>query len=237
MEATSTNIHTHAGHSHTHSHDHHDHSHEHHHDHAHSHVPKNKTILGISLATITTFMVVEFLGGYFFNSLALMADAGHMANDSFSLFLALVALFLSVKWQKWFALLNGASLVVVAALILKEAVERWQSPPEMVALPMLIVATIGLFVNIFVAWLMLRSDQGNLNIRAAYLHVLADLLGSVVAIVAGLSAWLLGWQWVDVVASGILSVLVLRSGLSVVWQAVKALRSDDEHFSVETHSH
>ena len=231
MEATSTNIHTHAGHFHTHSHDHNEHSH------AHSHVPKNKTILGISLATITTFMVVEFLGGYFFNSLALMADAGHMANDSFSLFLALVALFLSVKWQKWFALLNGASLVVVAALILKEAVERWQSPPEMVALPMLIVATIGLFVNIFVAWLMLRSDQGNLNIRAAYLHVLADLLGSVVAIVAGLSAWLLGWQWVDVVASGILSVLVLRSGLSVVWQAVKALRSDDEHFSVETHSH
>ena len=231
MEATSTNIHTHAGHSHTHSHAHNEHSH------AHSHVPKNKTILGISLATITTFMVVEFLGGYFFNSLALMADAGHMANDSFSLFLALVALFLSVKWQKWFALLNGASLVVVAALILKEAVERWQSPPEMVALPMLIVATIGLFVNIFVAWLMLRSDQGNLNIRAAYLHVLADLLGSVVAIVAGLSAWLLGWQWVDVVASGILSVLVLRSGLSVVWQAVKALRSDDEHFSVETHSH
>lgn len=214
MEATS--IHSHAGHSHT---------------------PKNKTILGVSLAIITTYMLVEFIGGYFFNSLALMADAGHMANDSFSLFLAWVALFLSVKWQKCFALLNGTSLVVVAALILKEAVERWQSPPEMMALPMLSIAIIGLFVNIFVAWLMLRTDQSNLNIRAAYLHVLTDLFGSVVAIVAGLSAWLLGWQWVDVVVSGILSVLVLRSGLSVVRQAVRALRSDDEHFSVETHSH
>lgn len=214
------------------AHSHHDHS-----RHNHSHVPKNKKILALSLAIITSYMVVEFLGGYFFNSLALMADAGHMANDSLSLFLALIALFLSVKWQKWFALLNGASLVGVAIWILLEAIERWQSPTEMVALPMLAVAFIGLLVNILVAWIMLKSDQQNLNIRAAYLHVLADLFGSVVAITAGLSAWLLNWQWVDVVASGILSVLVLRSGLSVIFQAIKALRSHSDEFSVETHSH
>lgn len=213
-------------------HSHHDHSH-----HDHSHAPKNKKILALSLAIITGYMVVEFLGGYYFNSLALMADAGHMANDSLSLFLALMALFLSVKWQKWFALLNGASLVVVAVLILKEAIERWQAPTEMVALPMLAVAVIGLLVNILVAWIMLKSDQQNLNVRAAYLHVLADLFGSVVAIAAGLSAWLLNWQWVDVVASGILSLLVLRSGLSVVFQAIQALRNGSEEFSVETHSH
>lgn len=214
------------------AHSHHDHSH-----HNHSHVPKNKKILALSLAIITSYMVVEFLGGYYFNSLALIADAGHMANDSLSLFLALIALFLSVKWQKWLALLNGVSLVVVAVLILKEAIERWQAPTEMVALPMLSVAFIGLLVNILVAWIMLKSDQQNLNIRAAYLHVLADLFGSVVAIVAGLSAWLLNWQWVDVVASGILSVLVLRSGLSVTFQAIKALRSRSGEFSMETHSH
>lgn len=215
-------------------------THFHHHDHSHhnhSHTPKNKKILAISLAIITSYMVVEFLGGYLFNSLALMADAGHMANDSLSLFLALIALFLSVKWQKWFALLNGVSLVVVAIWILWEAVERWQAPVEMIALPMLSVAVIGLFVNILVAWIMLKSDHDNLNVRAAYLHVLADLFGSVVAIVAGLSAWLLNWQWVDVVASGILSLLVLRSGLSVVNQAVKGLRQKSEHFSVESHTH
>nr|WP_314740546.1 cation diffusion facilitator family transporter [uncultured Haemophilus sp.] len=212
--------------------------HSHHaHNHDHSHAPKNKKILALSLAIITGYMVVEFLGGYYFNSLALMADAGHMANDSLSLFLALIALFLSVKWQKWLALLNGASLVVVAVLILKEALERWQAPTEMVALPMLTVAVIGLLVNILVAWIMLKSDQQNLNIRAAYLHVLADLFGSVVAITAGLSAWLLNWQWVDVVASGILSVLVLRSGLSVTFQAIKALRNRSDEFSLETHSH
>lgn len=215
------------------AHSHHDHNHSHN----HSHTPKNKKILGLSLAIITSYMVVEFVGGYLFNSLALMADAGHMANDSLSLFLALVALFLSVKWQKWFALLNGASLIAVAIWILVEAVERWQSPTEMVALPMLSVALIGLLVNILVAWIMLKSDHDNLNVRAAYLHVLADLFGSVVAIIAGLSAWLLNWQWVDVVASGILSVLVLRSGLSVVMQAVAALRQNSSYFSVESHEH
>ncbi|MDC2826454.1 cation diffusion facilitator family transporter [Rodentibacter pneumotropicus] len=208
-----------------------------HSEHQHSHTPKDKKILGISLLIITGYMVVEFLGGYFFNSLALMADAGHMANDSLSLMLALIALFLSVKWQKWFALLNGASLIGVAIWILLEAVERWQSPTEMIALPMLSVAVVGLLVNILVAWIMLKSNQDNLNVRAAYLHVLADLFGSVVAIVAGLSAYLLNWQWVDVVASVILSLLVLRSGVSVVCQAFKALRDNSENFSVENHDH
>lgn len=198
-------------------HDHHDH-------HDHHHIPKNKTILVISLVIIAGYMLVEFLGGYYFHSLTLMADAGHMANDSLSLLLALIALFFNEKIQKRFAILNGSSLILVALMILWEAVQRWHTPEKMVALPMLGVAVIGLLVNIVVAWIMLKSDHDNLNIRAAYLHVLADLFGSVVAIVAGLSAWLLDWQWVDLVASAILSLLILRSGLSVVKQAIKALQ-------------
>ena len=198
-------------------HDHHDH-------HDHHHIPKNKTILVISFVIIAGYMLVEFLGGYYFHSLTLMADAGHMANDSLSLLLALVALFLSENMQKRFAVLNGSSLIFVALMILWEAIQRWHAPIKMEALPMLGVAVIGLLVNIVVAWIMLKSDHDNLNIRAAYLHVLADLFGSVVAIVAGLSAWLLDWQWVDLVASAILSLLILRSGLSVVKQAIKALQ-------------
>ena len=198
-------------------HDHHDH-------HDHHHIPKNKTILVISFVIIAGYMLVEFLGGYYFHSLTLMADAGHMANDSLSLLLALVALFLSENMQKRFALLNGSSLIFVALMILWEAIQRWHAPIKMEALPMLGVAVIGLLVNIVVAWIMLKSDHDNLNIRAAYLHVLADLFGSVVAIVAGLSAWLLDWQWVDLAASAVLSVLILRSGLSVVKQAIKALQ-------------
>lgn len=191
-----------------------------HHD---QHIPKNKTVLTISFSIIVIYMFVEFVSGYYFNSLTLMADAGHMANDSFSLLLALIALFLTVQKQKYFALLNGLSLILVAIMILWEAFERFGKPTEMLALPMLSVAIVGLLVNILVAWLMLKGDHENLNIKAAYLHVLADLLGSVVAIIAGLATWLLGWQWVDIVASSILSLLVLKSGLGVSLQALKLL--------------
>ena len=194
--------------------------HQHKHEHSHAHTPTNKKILSTSLVIISSYMIIEFLGGYYFNSLALMADAGHMANDSLSLLLALIALFLNAQNQKRFALLNGTSLIVVAVWILVEAIERWQYPTTMLALPMLGVAITGLLVNIFVAWLMMKGDHENLNIKAAYLHVLADLFGSLVAIIAGLSAWLLNWQWVDLVASSILSLLVLRSGINVVRQAI-----------------
>ena len=197
-----------------HSHDHHDHS-------SHEHIPQDKKILALSFAIITGFMVVEFIGGYWFNSLALMADAGHMANDSLSLFLALLALFLSDQKQRHIALLNSGSLIVVALMILVEAIQRWQNPIEMMALPMLGVASLGLLVNLFVAKMMLNSDHDNLNIKAAYLHVLTDLFGSIIAILSGLSAYLLGWLWVDPLASMILSVLVLKSGIGTFRLALK----------------
>ena len=189
-----------------HSHEHHDHS-------SHEHIPQDKKILALSFAIITGFMIVEFVGGYWFNSLALMADAGHMANDSLSLFLALLALFLSAQKQRYIALLNSGSLIVVALMILVEAIQRWQNPIEMMALPMLGVASLGLLVNLFVAKIMLNSDHDNPNIKAAYLHVLTDLFGSIIAMLSGLSAYLLGWLWVDPLASMILSVLVLKSGI------------------------
>ena len=197
-----------------HSHEHHDHS-------SHEHIPQDKKILALSFAIITGFMIVEFVGGYWFNSLALMADAGHMANDSLSLFLALLALFLSAQKQRYIALLNSGSLIVVALMILVEAIQRWQNPIEMMALPMLGVASLGLLVNLFVAKIMLNSDHDNLNIKAAYLHVLTDLFGSIIAILSGLSAYFLGWLWVDPLASIILSVLVLKSGIGTFRLALK----------------
>ena len=197
-----------------HSHEHHDHS-------SHEHIPQDKKILALSFAIITGFMIVEFVGGYWFNSLALMADAGHMANDSLSLFLALLALFLSAQKQRYIALLNSGSLIVVALMILVEAIQRWQNPIEMMALPMLGVASLGLLVNLFVAKMMLNSDHDNLNIKAAYLHVLTDLFGSIIAILSGISAYFLGWLWVDPLASMILSVLVLKSGISAFRLALK----------------
>ena len=200
--------------SHHHSHEHHDHS-------SHAHIPQDKKILALSFAIITGFMIVEFVGGYWFNSLALMADAGHMANDSLSLFLALLALFLSAQKQRYIALLNSGSLIVVALMILVEAIQRWQNPIEMMALPMLGVASLGLLVNLFVAKMMLNSDHDNLNIKAAYLHVLTDLFGSIIAILSGISAYFLGWLWVDPLASMILSILVLKSGIGTFRLALK----------------
>ena len=197
-----------------HSHEHHDHS-------SHEHIPHDKKILALSFAIITGFMIVEFIGGYWFNSLALMADAGHMANDSLSLFLALLALFLSTQKQRYIALLNSSSLIVVALMILVEAIQRWQNPIEMMALPMLGVASLGLLVNLFVAKIMLNSDHDNPNIKAAYLHVLIDLFGSIIAMLSGLSAYLLGWLWVDPLASMILSVLVLKSGIGAFLLVLK----------------
>ncbi|QOR16041.1 cation diffusion facilitator family transporter [Haemophilus parainfluenzae] len=197
-----------------HSHEHHDHS-------SHAHIPQDKKILALSFAIITSFMVVEFVGGYWFNSLALMADAGHMANDSLSLFLALLALFLSAQKQRYIALLNSGSLIVVALMILFEAIQRWQNPIEMMALPMLGVASLGLLVNLFVAKMMLNSDHDNLNIKAAYLHVLTDLFGSIIAILSGISAYFLGWLWVDPLASMILSMLILKSGIGAFRLALK----------------
>ena len=194
------------------------HSHEHS---SHEHIPQDKKILALSFAIVTGFMVVEFVGGYWFNSLALMADAGHMANDSLSLFLALLALFLSAQKQRYIALFNSGSLIVVALMILVEAIQRWQNPIEMMALPMLGVASLGLLVNLFVAKIMLNSDHDNLNIKAAYLHVLTDLFGSIIAILSGLSAYFLGWLWVDPLASMILSVLVLKSGMGAFCLALK----------------
>ena len=197
-----------------HSHEHHDHS-------SHEHIPQDKKILALSFAIITGFMVVEFVGGYWFNSLALMADAGHMANDSLSLLLALLALFLSAQKQRYIALLNSGSLIVVALMILVEAIQRWQNPIEIMALPMLGVASLGLLVNLFVAKMMLNSDHDNLNIKAAYLHVLTDLFGSIIAILSGISAYFLGWLWVDPLASMILSILVLKSGIGAFRLALK----------------
>ena len=194
------------------------HSHEHS---SHEHIPQDKKILALSFAIITGFMVVEFIGGYWFNSLALMADAGHMANDSLSLFLALLALFLSAQKQRYIALLNSGSLIVVALMILVEAIQRWQNPIEMMALPMLGVASLGLLMNLLVAKIMLNSDHDNLNIKAAYLHVLTDLFGSIIAMLSGLSAYFLGWLWVDPLASMILSVLVLKSGIGTFRLALK----------------
>ncbi len=209
---------------------------EHNHDHSHT-GSANKKTLTISLVIITIYMAVEVTGGLLTNSLSLLADAGHMLSDAISLFIALMAFTFSSKaadygktygykrFEILAAVINGVTLILISAYIIYEAIERFQKPPEILSGGMLIVAVMGLAVNILVAWIMMRGAdvKENLNMRGAYLHVISDMLGSVGAIVAALLIMFFGWIWADALASIIVSVLVLRSGYLVTKSAVHVL--------------
>jgi len=208
------------------------------HDHGHNHTHgANKKTLAISLVIITLYMIVEVVGGLLTNSLALLADAGHMLSDAISLTVALLAFTFSGRaadYSKTYgykrfeilaAVLNGVTLVLIAIYIFYEAIDRFQNPPEIASSGMLIIATIGLLINILVAWIMMRGGdvEENLNMRGAYLHVLSDMLGSVGAIIAALLVMVFGWGWADPLASVIVAALVLRSGYIVTKAAVHIL--------------
>ncbi len=200
--------------------------HDHGHDHTHG---ANKKVLLISFLIIASYMIVEAVGGFLTNSLALLADAGHMLSDAISLGIALLAFTLGEKvasHSKTFgykrfeilaAVLNGATLILISLYIFYEAIKRFANPPEVATTGMLIVSTIGLLVNILVAWIMLRGAdvEENLNMRGAYLHVISDMLGSIGAIAAALLMMFFGWGWADPLASVIVAALVLRSGYYV----------------------
>lgn len=219
-----------------------------------------RTLL-ISFLIITGYMFVEAIGGWLTGSLALLSDAGHMLSDAIALGATLMAFKIGEKaatHQKTYgykrfeivvASINGATLIIIALMIFYEAIERFSSPPEIATQGMLIIATIGMLVNILVAWLMHRgsrsgdnhghghgADEGtatvktadnkepvNLNMQSAYLHVLSDLMGSVAAIIAALLMMTFGWVWADATASVIVAALILISGYRVVRDSVHIL--------------
>ncbi|MFC4411461.1 cation diffusion facilitator family transporter [Chungangia koreensis] len=203
-------------------------------DHTHS---ANKKTLLISFIIITGFMFIEVIGGVFTNSLALLSDAGHMLSDSISLAVGLLAFKFGEKaanYNKTYgykrfeilaAVFNGVTLIVIAIFISYEAVQRFTNPPEIASTGMLIIGFIGLLINILVAWIIMRGGdtKENLNLRAAFLHVLSDMLGSVGAIVAALLIMFLEWGWADPLASIIVAILVLISGYRVTKESVNVL--------------
>ncbi|QKX52825.1 cation transporter (plasmid) [Planococcus glaciei] len=209
-------------------------AHDHNHDHTHG---ANKKVLFISFLIITSYMIIEAIGGFLTNSLALLADAGHMLSDSISLAIALIAFKLAEKvanYSKTYgykrfeiiaAVINGATLIGVALYIFYEAIDRFANPPEVATTGMLIISVFGLLVNILVAWIMMRGGdtEDNLNMRGAYLHVLSDMLGSIGAIAAALLIMFFGWGWADPAASVIVAVLVLRSGYYVTKASLHVL--------------
>lgn len=217
-----------------HSHSHNSHEHHHHHGdgHHHSHVPEvnesNLKRVGWAATLTGIFMIAEVVGGLISGSLALLADAGHMLTDFAALLMAWVAFLLARRPSTWkytfgfdrlsvlVAFINGLLLFIVAAVIIKESIERVQEPQPILAGPMLWVAMGGLVVNIVVFKILQGADQHNLNIRGAALHVLGDLLGSVAAIIAALIIMVTGWMPIDPILSVLVSVIILKSAFSLV---------------------
>lgn len=214
-----------------HHHDHHDQTGHHHsghdHHHHHHHHNANKKALLFSFILIFSFMIVEVIGGFLTNSLALLSDAGHMLSDAAALGLSLAAFKIGERgastsktygykrFEILAAWINGVALIIISLYIFWEAYHRFFQPPE-VGSGMLIVAGIGLVVNLVVAWILMKGDTSeNLNLRSAFLHVLGDLLGSVGAIVAGLLILAFGWNIADPIASVLVALLVLVSGVRV----------------------
>lgn len=188
-------------------------------------------VLGIT----AVFMVAEVVGGILSNSLALLADAGHMFTDVGALGLSLLAMRLAqrppsptktygyVRLEILAALINGAALLFIAVVILREAWERFRVPPEVDGPLMLGVAVAGLGVNLTGALLLHRHAGESLNVKGAYLHVLGDLLGSVGAITAGIIILTTGWMTVDPIVSLIIATLILLGAWRLVREAADIL--------------
>ncbi|WP_164669194.1 cation diffusion facilitator family transporter [Virgibacillus doumboii] len=204
----------------------------HNHDHHHT---DNTKVLFWSFIAIASFMVVEVIGGIVTNSLALLSDAGHMLSDAAALGLSLLAFKIGEKnvtrnktygykrFEIIAAFINGITLIVISLYIGYEAFHRFVDPPN-VSAGMMIIASIGLVINLVVAWILMRGDsEENLNVRSALLHVFGDLLGSIGAIVAGILIYFFSWYIADPIASVLVAILILISGIRITKDSVHVL--------------
>jgi cobalt-zinc-cadmium efflux system protein len=208
-----SNSHSH-GHHHGHDHDHSDHAHHDHAHHGHHHAPIDfgrAFLIGITLNT--AFVGVEALYGYLANSTALLADAGHNLSDVLGLATAWIAAILSKRAPTarytyglrntsiLAALANAVLLLIASGAILLEAVQRLLHPEPVKSITIIVVAAIGILVNGATAWLFASGQKGDINIRGAYLHMMADAAVSAGVVIAGLVIMQTGWLWVDPLTS------------------------------------
>jgi len=207
-----------------------------HHGHKHDRrSSKSLTRLKIALALTFVYMIAEAVGGWLTNSLALVADAGHMLTDVAALTLTLFAIWFanrpatSKKTYGYYrleilaAFVNGIALVLLSIWIIYEAIERWQDPPQIAAALLTIIATGGLIVNLIAVYLLHSDHKHDLNMRGAFLHVVGDLLGSAAAIVAGVLIWSMGWLWADAAGSVLISAIIILGAWRLILDSVNVL--------------
>jgi len=219
----------------SHLHHRHDHGHAHArggHSHAHGAAhADNERRMGLAALITGAFMFAEIAGGIAAGSLALLADAGHMVTDFASLALAWFGFRLlrrPADWRRTFgfdrfqvlvAFGNGLALFAIAAWIVYEAAMRLMTTPEVSGGIMVVIAVLGLLVNIAAFWMLRGADRENLNVRGATVHVLGDLLGSIAALVAGGVILATGWTPIDPLLSLVVAAIIVRSGWQVVAEA------------------
>lgn len=191
--------------------------------------------LRLALGLTAALLVVEVAGGIVSNSLALLADAGHMLTDAAALSLSLFVAWFSrqpgtaqksfgyLRWEILAALLNGAALLLISLWIIVESVMRLRDPQPVEGGLMLIVAVAGLSVNVMSAAILHSTSQSNMNVRGAYLHVLGDLLGSVGTVGAAIVISFTGWLEADPIASFLTTGLIIRGAWTLVRESVDIL--------------
>ena len=208
------------------------------HDHAHSHAPAadaDRRWLGVALALILGFFVVEVVAGLLAGSLALLSDAAHMLTDAGAIALALAAARLAARppggrftfglgrAEILSAQVNGAALLVLAGVIAWEGVGRLGDPPDVDGVVVLAVGLAGAGVNVGAAWALSRAERRSLNVEGARRHVVADLYASLGAALAGLLILTAGLDGADTVVALLVAALMIRSGVGLVRQATGVL--------------
>lgn len=215
--------------------------------HDHSHGDTRVSRMVIAAAILSTFFVIELVTALLINSIALLADAGHMLTDLVAMFMGLTAVLLARRgstspartygWHRaevFTAVANAALLLGVAVFILYEAVERFGHAPEVPGAPMIVVALAGLAANAAVV-LMLRShSEKSLAVRGAYMEVVADTVGSIGVLIAGIVTVTTGWPYADVVVAVLVALWVLPRAFSLARAALRILsETSPAHIDVE----
>jgi len=196
---------------------------------------KHKSRLAMALGLTTAFMIAEVVGGLWTGSLALLADAAHMLTDAGGLALALIAIrfaerpatpektFGYVRAEVLSALTNAVVLLILTIYILYEAYQRFQNPPEIIGGPMLVVAVVGLCVNLVSMKLLAGGSSESLNVKGAYFEVLSDMLGSLGVIIAAIVVLFTGWTIVDPIVGAGIGLFIVPRTWSLMKQAVHIL--------------